>query len=384
MIIMTKVYVAGVGMTKVGRHIDRSLRDLAAEAIFKAIDEVGNEKPEAIIIGNMLSSLIEQENLASLIADHVGLRGISGFKVEGACGSGGAAFLAGYSLIASGLFKRVLVVGVEKLNERPTPDTSRGLAWAADADYELIYGVSFAGLNALIMRYYMEKYNISREEMGLWAVLMHENGYHNPYAHLRKKVTLEEVINSPIIADPIRLYDACPISDGAAAVYLVNEELAKKLSDTPILVAGIGNALDSTDITSRYALDELYASKLSAKKALEMAKIELKDVDVAEIHDAYSIIAMLSIESIGFAPKGKAPKLLAEGRFKPGDKPSLNLSGGLKSRGHPVGATGIYQIAEVVMQLRGDFPGINVGGEVGLAQNIGGVGSNITTVILRR
>jgi len=381
---MVKVYVVGVGMTKVGRHIDRSLRELAAEAIFKAIDEVGNEKPEAIIVGNMLSSLIEQENLASLIADYVGLRGITGFKVEGACGSGGAAFLAGYSLVASGLFKRVLVVGIEKLNERPTPDTSRGLAWAADADYELIYGVSFAGLNALVMRYYMEKHNVSREEMGLWAVLMHENGYHNPYAHLRKKVTLEEVINSPVIADPIRLYDACPISDGAAAVYLVSEDLARKVSDTPVLVAGVGNALDSTDITSRYALDELYASRVSTKKALDMAKVELKDIDVAEIHDAYSIVAMLSIESIGFAPKGKAPKLLAEGRFKPGDKPSLNPSGGLKSRGHPVGATGIYQIAEVVMQLRGDFPGINVGGEVGLAQNIGGVGSNITTVILRR
>jgi len=381
---MIKVYVAGVGMTKVGRHIDRSLRELAAEAIFKAIDEVGNEKPEAIIVGNMLSSLIEQENLASLIADYVGLRGISGFKVEGACGSGGAAFLAGYSLIASGLFKRVLVVGVEKLNERPTPDTSRGLAWAADADYELIYGVSFAGLNALVMRYYMEKHNVSREEMGLWAVLMHENGYYNPYAHLRKKVTLEEVINSPIIADPIRLYDACPISDGAAAVYLVSEDLARKVNDTPVLVAGIGNALDSTDITSRYALDELYASRVSAKKALDMAKVELKDIDVAEIHDAYSIVAMLSIEGIGFAPKGKAPKLLAEGRFKPGDKPSLNPSGGLKSRGHPVGATGIYQVAEIVMQLRGDFPGIKVGGEIGLAQNIGGVGSNVTTVILRR
>ena len=381
---MVKVYVAGVGMTKVGRHIDRSLRELAAEAIFKAIDEVGNEKPEAIIVGNMLSSLIEQENLASLIADYVGLRGISGFKVEGACGSGGAAFLAGYSLIASGLFKRVLVVGVEKLNERPTPDTSRGLAWAADADYELIYGVSFAGLNALVMRYYMEKHNVSREEMGLWAVLMHENGYYNPYAHLRKKVTLEEVINSPIIADPIRLYDACPISDGAAAVYLVSEDLARKVNDTPVLVAGIGNALDSTDITSRYALDELYASRVSAKKALDMAKVELKDIDVAEIHDAYSIVAMLSIEGIGFAPKGKAPKLLAEGRFKPGDKPSLNPSGGLKSRGHPVGATGIYQVAEIVMQLRGDFPGIKVGGEIGLAQNIGGVGSNVTTVILRR
>ncbi len=381
---MTRVYVVGVGMTKVGRIIDKSLRELAAEAAFKAIDEVGNEPPEAVIVGNMLSSLIEQENLASLIADYLGLRGVTGFKVEGACGSGGAAFLAGYSLVASGLFKRVLVLGVEKLNERPTPDTSRGLAWAADSDYELIYGVSFAGLNALIMRLYMSRYGITREEMGLWAVLMHENGYYNPYAHLRKKVTLEEVIKSPVIADPIRLYDACPISDGAAAVYIAAEDVARELSDAPIYVAGIGNAVDSTDITSRFELDEFLASRLSAERALRMAKLYVKDVDVAEIHDAYSIVAMLSIESIGFAPKGKAPKMLSEGRFKPGDKPTLNPSGGLKSRGHPVGATGVYQIAEVTMQLRGDFPGLKVGGEVGLAQNIGGVGSNVTTVVLRR
>ena len=381
---MTDVYVVGVGMTKVGRHVDRSLRDLAAEAAFKAIEEAKGEKPEAIVVGNMLSSLIEQENLASLIADYMGLRGISGFKVEGACGSGGAAVLAAYSLISSGLFKRVLVVGVEKLNERPTPDTSRGLAWAADADYELIYGISFAGLNALVMRYYMNKHNVSREEMALWAVLMHENGYYNPYAHLRKKITVEDVINSPIIADPIRLYDACPISDGAAALYLASGDVAKKLNDTPIKIAGIGNALDSTDLSSRYELDELMASKLSTQRALAMAKVNLKDIDVAEIHDAYSIVAMLSIEGIGFAPKGKAPKLLAEGRFRPGDKPTLNASGGFKSRGHPVGATGVYQVAEVVMQLRGDFPGVKVNGEVGLTQNIGGVGSNITTIILKR
>ncbi|HDN76062.1 MAG TPA: thiolase domain-containing protein [Acidilobales archaeon] len=381
---MNKVFVIGVGMTKVGRHVDKSLRDLAAEASFKAIEEAKGEKPEVIVVGNMLSSLIEQENLASLIADHIGLRGVSGFKVEGACGSGGAAILAGYSLIASGLFKRVLVVGVEKLNERPTPDTSRGLAWAADADYELIYGVSFAGLNALVMRYYMSKHKITREEMGLWPVLMHENGYYNPYAHLRKKVTLEEVINSPIIADPIRLYDACPISDGAAAIYLASEDIARKLTDTPIKIAGIGNALDSTDLTSRYELDELLAARLSTQKALSMAGVSIDDIDVAEIHDAYSIVAMLSIEGIGFAPKGKAPKLLSEGRFKPGDRPTLNPSGGLKSRGHPVGATGVYQVAEIVMQLRGDFPGIKVNAELGLAQNIGGVGSNITTIILSR
>ncbi len=380
---MGGVYVVGVGLTKVGKHVNDSFRDLAVEALLAAIEDAGGEKPDAIVVGNMLSSLVEQENLAALIADHAGLRGISGFKAEGACGSGGAAFLAGYSLIASGLFRRVVVVGIEKLHERPTPDTARGLAYAADADYELIYGVSFAGLNALVMRYYMNKHGVSRDEMSAWAVMMHDNAYENPYAQLRKKITLEIANNSPVIADPIRLYDSCPLSDGAAALYLVPEDL-KWVNDTPVEVVGIGNALDSPDLSSRFELDRFIAARLSAERAFKMAGVSVKDIDVAEIHDAYSIVAAISIEEIGFAERGKAPKMWAEGRFRPGDKPVLNPSGGLKARGHPVGATGVYQIGEVVMQLRGDFPGVKVGGEVGLAQNVGGIGSNVTTIVLRR
>lgn len=380
---MRNVYVVGVGLTKVGKLYDISLRDLATEALFKSIDDAGGEMPEAIVVGNMLSSLVEQENLAALIADHAGLRGITGFKVEAACGSGGAAFLAGYSLIASGLFKKVVVLGIEKLSERPTPQTARGLAWAADADYELVYGISFSGLNALVMRYYMSKYNVSREEMASWAVLMHENAATNPYAHMRNKITVEDVIKSPLIADPIRLYDSCPLSDGAAAVMLTSRDVARKVTDTPILVAGIANSVDSPDLSSRFELDSMLAARLSAEKAFKMANISPNDIDVAEVHDAYSITGIISIEEIGFAPKGKGAKLISEGSFRPGDKPTINPSGGLKARGHPVGATGIYQIAEIAMQLRGDFPGVKVEGEYGLAQNIGGVGSNITTIILR-
>ncbi|MEM0085467.1 MAG: acetyl-CoA acetyltransferase [Zestosphaera sp.] len=380
---MRKVYVAGVGMVRVGKHVDKSLRDLAGEAALKAIEEAGNEKPEAIVVGNMLSSLVEQENLASLIGDHIGLRGACGFKVEGACGSGGVALMTGYSLVASGLFSRVLVVGVEKLYERPSNDVIRGLAYAADADYELLYGITFSGLNALLMRYYMNKYEIKYEEMAYWSILMHKNGSKNPYAQLRNEITLDDVLKSPIIADPIRLYDSCPLSDGASAAFLVSEEV-KSVTDTPISIAGVSNSIDSVDLSSRLELDSLLASRVSAENALRMAKISLREVEVAEIHDAYTITAALSIESIGFAERGKAPKAWSEGRFSPGDKPSINLSGGLKSRGHPVGATGIYQLAEVVMQLRGDFPGVSVPAEVGLTQNIGGTGSNVTTIILRR
>jgi len=383
-IMLSKVYVVGVGMSNVGRFYEKSLRDLAAEALFKAIDDSGNLIPEYIVVSNMLSSQAEQENLASLIADYCGLRGSSGFKVEAACGSGGAAVLIGYSLIASGLANVVAVVGVEKLSERTTPEVARGLAYAADADFELPYGISFSGLNALIMRYYMMKYNVKREEMSAWPVLMHENGYYNPYAHLRMRITIDDVVKSPVIADPIRLLDSCPISDGAAALILTSEELAKKYNDTPILIAGVGNALDSTDISSRYELDTFLASRLSAERAFKLAKLSPKDVDIAELHDAYSINGVVTLEDVGFAPKGMGAKLIAEGRFRVGDKPVINPSGGLKSRGHPVGATGVYQVCEVVMQLRGDFPGVKTGGEVGLTQNIGGVGSNITTTILRR
>ncbi|MEM4751972.1 MAG: thiolase domain-containing protein [Sulfolobales archaeon] len=383
-IVFRKVFVVGSGMSNVGRFYERPLRDLAGEALFKAIDDASNVVPEFIVVSNMLSSQAEQENLASLVADYCGLRGTSGFKVEAACGSGGAALVAGYALISSGLANVVAVVGVEKLSERTTPEVARGLAYAADADFEIPYGISFSGLNALIMRYYMNKYNVGRDDMSAWPILMHENGYYNPYAHLKMKITAEDVVKSPIIADPIRLLDSCPMSDGAAAVILASEDVAKKYNDTPVLIAGIGNALDSTDISSRFELDSFLASRLSAERAFKMAKLSPKDVDVAELHDAYSINGVITLEDVGFAPKGMGAKLVAEGRFKPGDKPSVNPSGGLKSRGHPVGATGVYQVCEVVMQLRGDFPGVKVGGEVGLTQNIGGVGSNITTIILRR
>ncbi len=379
-----KVFVVGSGMSNVGRLYERPLRDLASEALFKAVDDAGNVVPEYLVVGNMLSSQVEQENLASLIADYCGLRGISGFKIEAACGSGGAALIVGYSLISAGLADVVAVVGIEKLSERTTPEVTRGLAYAADADFEIPYGISFSGLNALVMRYYMNKYDVKREEMSAWPVLMHENGYYNPYAHLRMKITHEDVIKSPVIADPIRLLDSCPMSDGAAAVILASEDVAKKYNDTPILIAGVGNALDSTDISSRFELDSFLASRLSAERAFRAAKLTPKDIDVAELHDAYSINGVITLEDVGFAPKGMGAKLISEGRFRPGDKPTINPSGGLKSRGHPVGATGVYQVCEVVMQLRGEFPGVKVGGEVGLTQNIGGVGSNITTIILRR
>ncbi len=383
---MTRVYVSGVGLTKVGRHFDKGLIDLAAEAAFKAIDEAGVE-PEALVVGNMMSSSLQhQDNLGAYIANSIGLRGIPAFKVEAACGSGGAAVHAAFNMIKSGVYNAVLVVGVEKMTDHPTAVVTEALAQAADAEYELFYGASFTGLNALMMRYYMEKYQVSRREMSYWPVMMHKNAVANPYAQIRREIKLEDVEKSQVVADPIRLLDSSPIGDGAAAVLLVSENIVSKLAEKPIVeVAGSAMATDTVELSNRESLDAMPAAAQAAKKAYKMAGVEPRDIDVIEIHDAFTINAIVLLEELGFAPRGQAAKQLAEGRFAPGDKPTANPSGGLKARGHPVGATGVYQVAEVVMQLRGDFPGVKVDkAEIGLTSNIGGDGSSLIVHVLKR
>lgn len=383
---MKRVFIAGTGLTRVGRQFGKGLRELFAEAALKAIEASNNVNPQAVVVGNMLASALqEQDNLGPLLADYVGLRGRPAFKVEAACGSGGAAVYAGYSLVASGLADVVLVVGVEKMTDHATDRVTRALAQAADAEYELFYGASFAGLNALVMRYYMDKHGVSREDMAEWPVLMHENAKENPYAQLRFKVTVEQVINSPLIADPIRLLDSSPIGDGAAALILASEDVVRKLTDTPVEVAGVGMVTDSVDVASRDELDFFPSVKEATDTALRMAKVGLNMVDLVELHDAFSIMGFLSLESMGFAGRGESVRMLKEGSFREGDRPVVNPSGGLKARGHPVGATGVYQVVEVAMQLRGEFPGVKVSGaELGIAQNVGGLASSATVFVLRR
>jgi len=383
---MRKVFIVGVGMTRIGRRFDKSIADLVAEASFNAIDDARGEKPQAVVVGNMMaSSLYQQDNLAALVTESIGARGLGGFHVEAACGSGGHAVVAGYSLVASGLYDIVLVVGVEKMCDYPTAKVNAALAQAADAEHEVVYGVSFAALNALVMRLYMSTYGASREALALWPVRMHEYASQNPYAQLRFRITVEDVLRSPIIADPIRLLDASPIGDGAAALILASEDVAKKLSDTPIEICGVGLSNDALDLSSRRDLLDPLSIRLAAERAYRMARIEPKDVDVAEIHDAFTITAMLSIEGLGFSERGQAWRDVEDGRFAAGDKPSINLSGGLKARGHPVGATGVYQVAEIAMQLRGDFPGTKAGSPtIGLALNFGGVATSSSVIVLRR
>ncbi len=383
---MVKAYIVGVGMTKVDRHYDKGYHDLVYSAIRMLEKDVKMFSPEAIVVGNMMSSsLYQQDSLAALVADAIGLRGVGGMKVEAACGSGGHAVAIGYSLVASGLYSQALVIGVEKMSDYPTSTVTSALAQAADAEHEYIYGISFPALNALVMRLYMNRYEARREDLAIWPVRMHEYGSKNPFAQLRNRITVEDVINSPTIADPIKLMDSAPIGDGAAAILIASEDIARKINDTPIEIAGVGLGSDTLDLSSRE--DLLYPLSIvkASEKAYKMAGVEPKDIDVAEIHDAFTITALLSIEGLGFAKPGESWKMIRDGRFAVGDKPSINLSGGLKARGHPVGATGVYQVAEIAMQLRGDFPGVKASSpSIGLAMNTGGVATLTSVIILRR
>ncbi|RLG81573.1 MAG: acetyl-CoA acetyltransferase [Thermoprotei archaeon] len=389
---MGRVFVVGVGMTKVGRFFDKSARELFAEALFNAVNDAGGLKPQALVVGNMTSSvLMEQDSLAALLADYSGLRGIPAFKVEAACGSGGAALYAGFSLVKSGLVDVVAVGGVEKLTENVTAMTTKALAQAADAEYELFYGASFAGLNAMIARLYMDTYGYTREDLAYWPLRMHEYASYNPYAQLPRKTTLETILNSSVIADPLHLYDCAPIGDGAAVAILVRgEEKAREINralgrEVLVEIAGIGYATDSVDLGSRRDLLKMESSIIASRKAYKMAGIAEKSIDYVEVHDAFHITGYLALEAMGFAGEGEAPKLWKEGRFAKGDRPEVNFSGGLKARGHPVGATGIYQLAEAVMQIRGDFPGYKASSpEVAATHNVGGVATFSIVSVLRR
>ncbi|MEM4888048.1 MAG: beta-ketoacyl synthase N-terminal-like domain-containing protein [Thermosphaera sp.] len=389
---MDKVFIVGVGLTKIGRFYSRSASNLFKEALDRAITDAGGLTPKALVVGNMTSSvLMQQDSLGALLADHAGFRGIPAFKVEAACGSGGAALYAGFSIVKSGLADVVAVGGVEKLTEANTPLTTRALAQAADSDFEVFYGTTFTGLNAMLARLYMEKIGYSDEDLSYWPLRMHEYASYNPYAQLPRKTTLQEILDSPLIADPIRLFHAAPIGDGAAVVLLVRgEEKAKEIAkqvgrDTLVEIAGVGMATDSVDLASRNDLLVLESTVRASRSALEMANVEIKDVDYVELHDAFHITGYTILEDLGLAPKGESPRLWKEGRFGKGDKPEVNFSGGLKARGHPVGATGVYQVAEAAMQLRGDFPGYKASSpEIALTHNIGGVSTIAVVSILRR
>lgn len=383
---MRPVAILGIGQTVIDEHWDMSLRDIAGQAALAAMQDAGVEHPDGLFVGNMLSPLIGGQNqLGAFIADWVGMWRAEAVKIEAACGSGAAAFRAGLMAVASGEMETALVVGVEKMTDKAGHDVTGALATAADADYEVEQGVSFVGLNALIMRRYMYEYGWKHADFAPFSINAHDNAMHNPYARLHEKITLEQFEKSSMVATPINLLDASPTGDGAAAAVIVPAERVASLPARPrIVVAGSGSATDTIAVHSRKNPLFLSAAYASARQAYAMAGVDSKDIDLFELHDAFSIMSALSLEACGFAERGQGPRLGLDNEIQITGRVPICTRGGLKARGHPVGGTGMYQIVEVVQQLRGECGPTQVdGARIGMAQNIGGSGATILTHILR-
>ena len=384
---MREVAVIGIGQTKIDEHWDKSLRELAGFAVLDAVKDAGLNQVDALYVGNMIAaSANHQAQLGAYIADWVGFRYAESFKVESACSSGAAAFRTALLAVASGAIDTAVAVGVEKMTDSPGAEITAELATAADADWEVTQGVSFVALNALIMRRYMYEYGWTKNDFAPFSINAHANGVHNPYARFRKAITEKQYLEAGLVADPINLMDASPVGDGAAAVVMVPLEKIGLSSANPV-VKIIGSAASTDSIAVHDRNDPLWlkAAEISSKKAYSQAGIGPGDIDFFELHDAFSIMATLSLEASGFAERGKGPRLGLDGEIRPNGKVPIATRGGLKARGHPVGATGMYQLVEVVQQLRHQPDGSQVeNARIGMAQNIGGSGSNILTHILQR
>ena len=383
---MRKVAILGIGQIKVDEHWDLSLRELGGNAAFAAMQDAGMEKVDALFVGNMLSPLVSGQNqLGTFFSDWIGLWGQEAVKMEAACGSGAAAFRAGLMAVSAGDVESALVVGVEKMTDKAGHDVTAALATAADADYEVEQGISFVGINALIMRRYMHEYGWKHEDFAPFSINAHANAMHNPFARLHEKISVEKFEKSSMIATPINLLDASPTGDGAAAAIIVPADRVASVTGRPrITVAGSASATDSIAVHSRKDPLFLSAGYQASKRAYEMAGVGPDDIDVFELHDAFSILSALSLEACGFAERGQGVRLGLDNEISPTGRVPVCTRGGLKARGHPVGATGMYQIVEVVQQLRGECNGTQVdGARIGMTQNIGGSGATILTHILR-
>jgi acetyl-CoA C-acetyltransferase len=383
---MREVAVLGIGQTGIDEQWEKSLRDLAGEAVLAAMNDAGLNRADALYVGNMMAgSANHQQHLGSYIADWVGLRHAEAFRLEAACSSGAASFRTALMAVASGAVESAIAVGVEKMTDSPVAEITAQLATAADADWEVEQGVSFVALNALIMRRYMHEYGWPHDAFAMFSVNAHANAAHNPFARFQDSISEADYIKSPVIADPITLLDASPMGDGAAAVVLVPADMVHKQNGNKIIkVVGSGAATDTIAIHSRTDPLWLTAAELSVKQAYGQAGLTSGDIDLFESHDAFTIMAALSLEACGFVERGQGPSAAINGDIRPTGRIPVATMGGLKARGHPVGATGLYQIVEVVQQLRGQAGETQVpGAAIGMSQNIGGSGSNILTHILR-
>ncbi len=380
-----EVAIVGIGLSECGELWQKSYRDIFVEAALNAIDDAGVDHIDSMYIGTMSGGLFNaQEHVTAMMSDYLGVNPIPATRVESACASGSLALKTAYMDVALGLNDIVLVGGVEKMTDVGSDQATYALASAADREYEVYQGITFPGLYAMIARLHMEKYGTTRKQLAEVAVKNHFHGSLNPHAQFPQQITVDAVLNSVMVADPLRILDCSPITDGAAALIICPLELAKKMTNNvPIKINGFGHATDTIALHSRKNMCKLSATEKAAQQAYKMAGITPQDIDLAEVHDCFTIAEICVIEALGFVEEGQGGKATESGMTRLGGKLPVNTSGGLKSKGHPVGATGVAQIVEITNQLRGNIGKRQVdNARVGLTQNMGGSGGSTLVHIL--
>jgi acetyl-CoA C-acetyltransferase len=382
---MRDVYVVGIGITSFTR-LEYPLVEIAAYPGLMALRDSGLNKVDHLYVANMGGGRVNgQTGLASAVVDHMSLTPAGAETIENGPASGASAIKQGYMAIASGMHDIVMVIGAERMREVNNLDATDFVATLTHPHAEYIYGVTLPAMAGMFTRLYMEKYGVTSRHLGMVSVKNHANAMENFFAHLHQPITLEGILdspeaatNNPMVADPLRFFDCCPVSDGGACIILAAGDVAKKLKNPMIRLAGIGQATDTHTLHERLEPTDLLAVRQAAKKSFEMAGVEPKDVDVAELHDAFTILEIVESEEVGFFKKGEGHIALEKGFTKMGGKLPINTSGGLKARGHPVGATGVAQAHEIVLQLRGEAEKRQVkNAKIGFTCNFGGFGNNV-------
>jgi acetyl-CoA C-acetyltransferase len=384
---MTDVVIAGIGQTPVGEHWNTSLRELALQAIEAAIQDAGGIQPQALYVSNMLApTLSDQANLGSLIADFVGLKGIEAVTVEGAGASGGLALRQAYLMVAAGAADAVLVCGVEKFTDQTGSKVEAALSTTVDSDYEAVQGLTPTAQSALLMRRYLHEFNLERDSLAGFPIVAHANGVGNPNAMFRRAIKLEGYSRAGIVNDPLNMFDIAPSADGAAAIVLTRHDLLPPPFTRPLVrISGSSSVSDTLALHDRSDPLSFKAARLSAERALRQAGILPADIDLFELFDAYSIYAALSLEAAGFAERGQSWQMAQDGSLNLDGTLPISTFGGLKARGNPGGATGLYQVAEAVLQLR-DQAGDNQVKDArrAMVQCLGGPASSAATHVLER
>lgn len=382
---MTSVSIIGIGQTDVREHWETSIRHLSWYAIEAALDDAHIQKVDAIYVGNMLAGQLSNQNhLGALVADFAGLRGIEAVTVEAAEASGGAAVRQAVLAVKSGLVETALVVGVEKMTDETGTPAEAALATGLDADYEAAHGLTLAGVGALMMRRYMHVHGVEVQDFAGFSVNAHANGASNPLAMFRNRLKAERFADAPQVATPVSLFDAAPTGDGAAAIIVTSTERALDMVPQPVHIVGSAVATDTLALHDCKDVLRLLAAEKSAARALEQAGITAVDIDLFELHDSFTVMAALSLEAAGFAARGEGWTLARDGEIGLNGRVPISTFGGLKARGNPVGATGVYQVVEVARQLRGQAGDNQVpGAQIGMAQNLGSSGATAVTHVLR-